>query len=97
VTVKISGGFIVIDSFCSGNDTEQRGFHYFQYLFHCSIEILEEVWRIHLQQKGMQTSLAYLDTGLLKQTGLLEEQILRTVWSMYKSSVFYCILSVGLG
>ena len=59
--------------------TEERGFHHFQYLFRCSIEILEEVWRIHLWQNGMQTSLVCLDTGLLKQTGLLEEQIVMTV------------------
>lgn len=52
----------------------------------CSIEILE-VWRVHLWQNGMQTSLAYLDRGLLKQTGLLEEQIVMTVWSMYKSII----------
>lgn len=96
MTLKISGGFILIDSFCSGNDTEERGFQHFQYLFHFSVEILE-VWRIHLGQIGMQTSLAYLDTGLLKQTGLLEEQVVMTVWSLYKSSVFYCIPSVGLG
>jgi hypothetical protein len=44
----------------------------------------------------MTCNLHYLDTGLFKQPGLLEEQI-NIVWSMYKSSLFYCISSISLG